>query len=381
MSDLSLFPDQNGNATNKIVQIQRGATKQSKEHQAFDKLIKRIDSVQRKIDSETKKLETLLSLYQSEVFPKLQELCNLKIKLSHLLHEKRMMISLSKKQNEKLNDVIIDLLDDAFSIVEPDEKTKEMYNNYTGGDIDSEIKEEEGDLKQAFSEMFYKQFGLKLDPTLLEGTPDFTKIEEELTNQIKEKESDKKPKKKTKKQAEREMLERHKDELKKKSLRSVYLSLAKLLHPDTEQDENLRLEKEEIMKKVTTAYDNKDMMGLLKIEMQWVKTHEQSLHKTDVNTLTAYVLLLRDQLKQLEFELHMVYNNPKYAEVMEYQTIKDSISKNNMMYDAREYDSTNQIMAGYIRAIEQSEVPTRPIKQVIEFYYTPNDDVSYPNIW
>ncbi len=378
MSDLSLFPDENGNATNKIVQIQRSTKQQSKEHQAFNKLIKRIDNVQGKIDSETEKLEALLALYNKEVFPKVQELGKLKVQLCHLLDEKRNKINLSKKQNEKLDAVIIDLLDDAFSVVEPEEATKKLYNRYTGGDFDAESKEEEEDLKQAFSEMFYERFGLKLDPSLLEGNPDFSKIEEELKNQINEKDSNQKPKKKTKKQAEREALERQKEDLKKKSLRSIYLSLAKLLHPDTEQDENLRLEKEEIMKKVTTAYDNKDMMELLKIEMQWVKTHEQSLHKTDVNTLTAYVELLKDQLKQLEFELDMVYSNPKYSDILQYQTVNNLIASYALMKEAHDYATTNKTIAGFITSIEQSEVPTTPIKKCVEFYYTPEDDFLDP---
>ena len=381
MSTLNIFPDQSENAGNEIIQIKNSSNKQSKEHLAFNKLTKRIEGVQKKIDSETKKLEELLALYHKEVFPRVLELGNLKIKLCHLLHEKRKAVSLSKKQNQKLDEVIIDLLDDAFSVVEPEEPTKIIYNTYTGGDFDEESKEEEEDLKQAFAEMFYKQFGIKLDPSLLDEDPDFTKIEEQLKHQIDEKYGTQKPRKKTKKQAEKEALVQQKEDLKKKSLRSIYLSLVKLLHPDTEQDKDLRLEKEEVMKKVTTAYDNKDMMELLKIEMQWVKVHEQSLNNTDVNTVAIYVQLLKDQLQQLEFELDMVYNNPKYADVIEYQKTTDSRWQSNLLNEALEYASTNQTMAGFIQAIEQSEVPTAPIKQCIEFYYISDDDFLYPQTW
>jgi hypothetical protein len=381
MSSLSLFPDQMGTPSNAVIQVQNVLKPQSKEYQAFNKLTKRIDSLKNKINFETTKLDGLLTLYHKEVFPKVLELGNLKIKLCKLLHEKRKAISLSKKQNEKLDEVIIDLLDDAFSVIEPAEATKQMYNAYTGGDFDEESKEEEEDLKHSFAEMFYQKFGLKFDPSLLDENPDFGKIEEHLKQQVEENKNNQKPKKKTKKQMEKEALEQQKEELKKKSLRSIYLSLAKLLHPDTEQDENLRLEKEEIMKKVTTAYDKKDMMELLKIEMQWVKAHEQSLHKTDVNTLVVYTQLLKDQLQQLEFELDMVYNNPKYADVREYHTGDDAKSNFVLMLAARDYTSKNETIASYITSLEQTKVPTKPIKQCIEFYYSPANDFLDFNTW
>ena len=46
------------------------------------------------------------------------------------------------------------------------------------------------------------------------------------------------------------------------------MSLAKMLHSDLETDETLKLEREELMKKVTAAYQDKDLNTLLKLEIE-----------------------------------------------------------------------------------------------------------------
>ena len=62
-------------------------------------------------------------------------------------------------------------------------------------------------------------------------------IDEKLANR-------KTSRKKTKKQLEAEEISKIQEELKNKNLRSVYLSLAKILHPDSETDPDLKAEKE-----------------------------------------------------------------------------------------------------------------------------------------
>lgn len=381
MPSLNLFPDNSKKSKLEIVKLPTTVKELTKEHMAFNKLTKRINNLQKKIESETQKMDSINALYHNEVFVRVQELGHHKIKLSHLLHEKRQRIKLSKAQNEKLDSVILALLDDAFTVIEADEAAKMVYDTYSDTDFDDEAQEDEEMLKSTFTQMFQKEFGMKLDPSLLDGPPDFTKIEEYLKQQIAEKEAHQKQRKKTKKQMEKEALDLQKEELKKKSLRSIYLSLAKLLHPDTEPDENLRLEKEEIMKKVTAAYDKRDMMELLKIEMQWVNTHQQNLDNTNANTIAIYVQLLKDQVQQLEYELNMVYHNPRYASIAEYKYDSESMAKSHLMQVAGNYSSTNRHIADQIQAIEQSDLPILPIKKCIEFYYEADDDSFSQQMW
>ncbi|HEX6431664.1 MAG TPA: hypothetical protein VF008_28435 [Niastella sp.] len=352
------------------VQIQPGNVPLSKEQQAFNRLVKRIEKLQKQIPDETSKLEQLNSLYNGEVFPNVLELGRLKIQMCHLLHKKRQEIKLSATQNQKLDDLLLDFLDDAFSVIEPDETTKELYAKYSNSSYAEELSLQESDVKKEFCDMLYNRFGLKLDPSLLSENPDFGKIEEELKKQWEQKESGKRSKHKTKKQQENEKLEQQKEVLKNKSIRSIYVALAKILHPDTEPDEALKIEKEEMMKMVTVAYEKRDLMQLLQLEMQWIKKHDESLHKLEISTLNAYIHLLKDQVKELEAELEMLFLNPAFSPVVVYRHQSIQIAILEIKREGRSYIELNKKIQTDIHQLEHGTKTYAPVVQCIRNYYT-----------
>jgi hypothetical protein len=115
----------------------------------------------------------------------------LKIQLCHLLHKKRQEIKLSATEKNKLDDLLLDFLDDAFSVIEPDDATKELYSRYSNSSYAEELSNQEQAMKEDFRDMLYNRFGLELDPSLLTDNPDFGKIEEELKKQWAQKEAGK----------------------------------------------------------------------------------------------------------------------------------------------------------------------------------------------
>ena len=101
------------------------------------------------------------------------------------------------------------------------------------------------------------------------------KLEETLKAQQEslkyEKEKKDASKKKTRKQIENEALAIKIKEAKSKSINTIYRQLAKILHPDLEQDEVLKSEKAKVMQDVTQAYQEKNLPALLRLEMSWNK--------------------------------------------------------------------------------------------------------------
>ncbi|MFA8437116.1 MAG: hypothetical protein ACEPOZ_21625 [Marinifilaceae bacterium] len=81
-----------------------------------------------------------------------------------------------------------------------------------------------------------------------------------------------------------------------KSRRAVYTSLVKQLHPDREPDEQMQLEKTKAIQKVTAAYQEKDMLGLLRLQAEHL---ESNCAQTE---LKHYSRILRQQLEELEME-------------------------------------------------------------------------------
>jgi hypothetical protein len=337
---------------NKLIYIKPGNTPLSKEQQNFNRIVKRIEKLQKQIQNETDKLEQLNNLYTVEVYPNVLELGRLKIQLCHLLHNKRQEIKLSAIQNKKLDDLLFDFLDDAFSVVEPDDATKELYSKYGNCSYAEELLNQEQAMKEDFRDMLYNRFGLNIDPSLLTDNPDFAKIEEELKRQWAQKESGKKAKPKTKKQQAKEELEKQKATLKNKSIRSIYVALAKILHPDTEQDEALRMEKEEMMKVVTVAYENKDLMQLLQLETMWMRKHDKNINNLDASTLNAYIHLLIDQAKELEAELQMVYMNPAYSAVHAFALLDMQTASREIKYEGIGFKEMNKKIEANIQQLE-----------------------------
>ncbi|MFT4019049.1 MAG: hypothetical protein QM668_18950 [Agriterribacter sp.] len=229
--------------------------------------------------------------------------------MAHLLHEKREKVKLSKTDKTYLNDLILNLFDDAFYAVEPTDKDKALYSQYNDVSFDEEVESQQAGMAEIFTDLLYQQTGLKIDPSILnEKNPDFEKIQAHFEEQLnKNTGTDKKKDKKKKNQRtiDKEIKEKQKETLKQKSIRSIFLSLAKILHPDTETDENAKAEKEEYMKRVTVAYNNRNLPELLELEMQWVHKHENQLADTPEETLKLYNELLKEQAENLEDDLYL----------------------------------------------------------------------------
>ncbi|OQP51966.1 hypothetical protein A4H97_25425 [Niastella yeongjuensis] len=359
---------------NKPVYIKPGKIPLSKEQQNFNRFVKRIEKLKTQLLSETDKLEQLNRLYSVEVYPNVLEQAKLKIQLCHLLHNKRQEIKLSASQNKKLDDLLFDFLDDAFGVVEPDDATKDLYSKYSSSNYEEELLNQEQAMQEELRDMLYNRFGLKLDPSLLTGSPDFDKIEEELKKQWQQKESGKKAKPKTKKQLAKEELETQKAALKHKNIRSIYIALAKILHPDTEQNVTLKMEKEEMMKLVTVAYENKDLMQLLQLQIVWITKHDDHFNNLDATTLNAYIHLLIDQAKELEMELQMLYMNPAYSAIFSFGRQDLKSASREIKYEGFAYKEMNAKLKADIQQLEMGKRTNATVVRCIREYYEDSID-------
>ena len=155
------------------------------------------------------------------------------------------------------------------------------------------------------------------------------------------------------------------DEIKLKNIRSIYISLAKLLHPDTEIDPDIRKEKEEIMKKVTVAYDQKDMSTLLKLEMEWVYKETSHLEKLGDDKLQIYNEALKQQLRDLEMEKKNLRHHPKFAMVSEFGWMNENKALQNIRQEARQHNSTKEYFNKYLHVFK----PPYSKKSITDFVY------------
>lgn len=102
------------------------------------------------------------------------------------------------------------------------------------------------------------------------------------------------------------------EELTQRSMRGIFLSLAKALHPDIITDPEEKAVKEELMKKVTAAYAAKDLSTLLKLEMEWVRSESKALDMLPDDQLRLYISSLKEQVAALQQELHVLRMSPRF---------------------------------------------------------------------
>lgn len=89
-------------------------------------------------------------------------------------------------------------------------------------------------------------------------------------------------------------------------IKSLFRQLAKVFHPDKEPLEHLKEEKTSLMKKITVAYENQDLYGLLKLEKEHMGPREFTEDK-----LELYIKHINNRLKELKlFEARLKKHGP-----------------------------------------------------------------------
>ena len=102
------------------------------------------------------------------------------------------------------------------------------------------------------------------------------------------------------------------EDAKQRSISVIYKQLARLLHPDLEQDPAVRINKEALMKRVTGAYQAGDLHTLLSLELEWLQGEGHNVGRLTDAKLAVYNEVLRDQIEELELERTMALNHPRY---------------------------------------------------------------------
>ncbi len=245
----------------------------------FNKIITRIQKLEKELVDREKKLDNLLLYYNKNVTPVSSESQDLQTELCFALDEAYKKNKLSKKVKEQVSDLIQFLFDQIFSERTPTKEQEALYDTWSELSYKEEMETQAAMDKEMFSHFMNFNFGVDVDMENvdMEDPESFQKFKNEFEEKIKAKndeedqqKSKSTTKKKTKKQLEKEAILKAEQELKTKSVRSIYISLTKVLHPDVESDAELKQEKEEILKQVTIAYEEKDLATLLKLEMEWV---------------------------------------------------------------------------------------------------------------
>jgi hypothetical protein len=162
------------------------------------------------------------------------------------------------------------------------------------------------------------------------------------------------PRGKTARQLEREKREKLAEELRKKTLATVYKQLARVLHPDLELDPERRRQKERLMQELTVAYSNNDMHTLLRLEMEWIEREEGEIERLTEEKLAVYNQTLKEQVQGLEQELRELPCDPRYQPIVVFEGPFRATVRNDGPAEAFRLDQANASIGANIRDLRSN---------------------------
>jgi hypothetical protein len=309
-----------GAVASTLVRIkQRNQSNLSPEQRTFSQLQKKIETLQKKEKVLVRDLDRALQFYHENIRPvegTLADLLTERVRIVYRFYKQKMKISRSEKDalKELISDDINEIMQMVF-LADVPEDVKKIFKDLNGFDYGDIATEEFGEMKSELQEVFKEQ-GIDIDLSEI----NVNDREEEMMQKLfqsfgaamEEKMDSPSSEKKTQKQRKSEARQSEIEEMQKKSLNSIFRQLAKALHPDLESDSEKKSEKEELMKQVTVAYEEKDLQTLLALELIWINGLNNAARTRSSDQLKIYNGILKDQVELLQARIRFLWDSPKY---------------------------------------------------------------------
>lgn len=250
--------------------------------------------------------QELLPRYRQELFEAMQPLEAAFIEnqeqFVYCLDEAYKTQKLTKKQQEKITYLIALISEEMIENYQRDE-FKVLYNFYTDGDYDQEESEAKAEYYAQVKTSLKEHLGLEIDPEQMNAET-MADIQERLAAKQEEERAAQAAKQTKRKKSAKQLAkaERERQEAQElgKSLQTIYRQLVGALHPDREPDEAERLRKTELMQQATVAYENKDLLKLLELQLMLEQIDQEQINNLAEERLKYFNKILQEQLAELE---------------------------------------------------------------------------------
>jgi hypothetical protein len=326
---ISLFENQESSPTEirELVLISRPDRPLTKAQQVFNRRIARVEALRDSLDRETQRLNKALAYYGEHLHPRLQRQTELRKDLVRtlvpFLDDKRLKL---KSERKTLRAIVADQIDAIISEEGSltDDDLLAIFKRIHRIDF-SQAEREAMEETASVMEAMFDEVGIKVDftgfrPDMSEEAfaAKMAEMSEAFEQQTEEGDRGLRGRKRpaTKRQLEREERERQAEQLRNKSIATIYKQLAKVLHPDLEPDAARRDRKGVLMQELTTAYHNGDLHTLLRLELEWIHREEGDLQRLTDEKLAIYNQVLKDQADELQREIHELPLHPRYQPIV-----------------------------------------------------------------
>lgn len=350
----------------------------------FNKALQKHKLAMAKLKETDYLLEIANQAYVTKIVPQLN--------LSKELEKKRLLsfvdlflnakVKLGKKQKEALRELILEACEEGM------DEDRSFYLNIlykieTPEERNYRLKE-----KKKAEKYFKKKFGLDVDLDELNKT-DFESREEREAHEEKYKEFFEKyaesqndfeytqqrqrAKTKSKSQLDKEKKLAETEKILGADINKLFKDLAKLIHPDREQDEELRAKKSVLMTALSNARDSMNIAEILEIKLkvdELIPDNESEINFND-STLTRFVKVINEKIKELEQTAIQKCSNHPLLQHLNVNKLTPETLQNHVNEVLNATISENEELKD---EIEHIEVNPKYIKVIIENYQEEMND-------
>jgi hypothetical protein len=282
----------------------------SKPQKLFNSLIKKINADRKLLASWQAVIPLYRRKHANEFMPLRQTFNGLRAELVKLFDKATTERAFNKNDKKKLSDIICSITMELIA-ENDDENLKQIYNKHSGGDADAEMEEE----KIAIKAMVKDLLGVELDDDIDFNSPESImmhankKMQKKQENEEQARQNNQGRNGKRKKSAKtlaKEAKQQAEAQSVSQSIRDVYRKLAIALHPDKEQDILERDRKTALMQRVNVAYNNKDLLQLLELQLEVEQIDQATINTITEDKLKHYNKILTEQSKDLRMEVSAI---------------------------------------------------------------------------
>ncbi|HAP44537.1 MAG: hypothetical protein A2087_14875 [Spirochaetes bacterium GWD1_61_31] len=330
------FPEETEGRLGSMVRIEPSSDQDlSPLQKKFNNLARKIESLRAKIVEKEKVYSEILQYWGKKLASTHTIIADKQTALAFAIEKKTRGFKLGSRQRATVGETILALLRDAFDKSPPEKEAQDLFTRWNNTSFDEELKRQEAEITEAFTDTFREMFGVDIDEEAFAEGPDALHDAIWLTIGEIQSNEGQGQRKRSKKQLEKEERERLAAEFEKKSVKSLYISLVKVLHPDAEMDATAKIKKEQTMKELTVAYEAGDLHTLLRIEREWIEREVSATRLLPDEKLKAYISALREQAHDLEEEYYAIDYSPQYMQIEEYLSLNAPWVKQRIDKDAQ----------------------------------------------
>ncbi|MFN8360594.1 MAG: hypothetical protein U0264_11830 [Candidatus Kapaibacterium sp.] len=348
----------------------------SDDQKAFNRLVLAIEHLRRQNEEITTRLDACLQYYSKKVFPKLQEIAHLRAEILKKIYPVYCEQKLINKGDKKiLRQYFISELSGIAPFMKLDDELREIFEEAHGATYAEVQQQKKEDKRKAMQEMFDSEgVNIPLDDLSPEmNDEEVARKMHEYHHAVKQKEQEqnarKSAKEKSKKQRAKDAREQEKAELRTTGIGKIYKSLAKVFHPDLERDAEKIAEKEDLMKRLTAAYEQNDLHTLLHLEIEWSTKEEGKSERLSDDKVRMYNQILEEQVRELELARQTILDQPRYQPLKAYfppSVAPSGWNEAKLKSTANEYKQYINHMKFTLKGFARN--PVNEVREIIQAY-------------